>query len=178
MIKKLVDTFFELSKKHKLIKGFKYGSLSKRSGVADDAYPLLFLESPIYIGNATLTSGTVSVNLNYDIVMTTKASVDFLQEVCYSIGLNFIAKLKRDYTDMDVASYSFVTLDNWKDDKACGVRCSLNLNVRNPINYCDVDEHFDPDKEFDVSKLLPTIDTENADGCVVFSDTLFPKIEL
>lgn len=196
MIKGIVKYFYDLSEKHKLIRGFKYGSLSKRGGVADDAYPLCFLESPIYIGDATLTTGYIQyLTVNFDIVATPtllenwlgiergKADEEVLQQFCYEIALNYIAKMNRDYVNGDtlneIASYNFTTLEHWKDDNAIGVRCTLKLNVPNPINYCDVDEHFDPDKEFNKDALLPAIETDDASGCVVFQkETLLPKIDL
>lgn len=194
MINSIVKTFYDLAEKHKLIRGFKYGSLSKRGGVTDDAYPLCFMESPLYIGQATISTGFIQyLTINFDIVSTPTLLQNWLgvkpidnetiQQFCYEIALNFIAKMHRDYKDgltrNEIASYSFTTLEHWKDDDASGVRCTLNLNVPNPINYCDIEEHFDPNKEFDKSKLLPIIDTDNADGCVLFQkDTLLPKIDL
>lgn len=194
MINDIVNKFFELSEKHKLIRGFKYGNLSKRGGVTDDAYPLCFVESPIYIGDATLTTGFIQyVTVNFDIVATQKqlsnwlgleeVAEDVIQQFCYEIALNYVAKLTADYRnddlDYEIASYNFTTLDHWRDDKACGVRCTMKINVPNPINYCDIAAHFDPKKKFTKETILPKIDTENTQSCVVFQkDTLLPNIEL
>ena len=193
MIKSIVNKFYGLSEKHKLIRGFKYGSLSKRSGIGEDAYPLCFLESPIYIGDATLTTGFITVSVNFDIVATQqllenwlgieRPSEELLQQFCYEIALNYIAKMRRDTkegeTQDEVAEYNFVTLTNWKDDNACGIRCTIKLNIPNPINYCDVDEHFDPEKTFDFDKMLPDFTTDDADGCILFQkESLLPKIDL
>ena len=194
MINDIVKLFYDLSEKHKLIRGFKYGSLSKRSGVTDDAYPLCFVESPIYIGDATINTGYIQgVNVNFDIVTTPQLmsnwlgikelSSDTIQQFCYEVALNYVAKINKQFNDgeitYEIASYNFTTLEYRKDDNACGVRCSLKFNVPNPINYCDIDEHFDPDKEFKKEDILPKINTDNANGCVTFTkDTLLPKIDL
>lgn len=193
MIKSLVQSIYNLSEKHKLIRGFKYGSLSKRSGIGEDAYPLCFMESPIYIGDADINTGFINVTINFNIVSThqllqnwlgiKEISEETIQQFCYEIALNYIAKMRQDNINGDtrdeVASYNFVTLNHWKDDNACGVRCTLRLNIPNPINYCDVDEHFDPNKMFTVDNLLPIFNTDDANGCVIFNkDTLLPKIEL
>ena len=193
MINRLVKKFYDLSEKHKLIRGFKYGTLSKRSGIGEDAYPLVFMESPIYVGDVDLTAGIVPVTVNFDIVATPQRlqnwlgidtiSEEVLQSFCHSIALNFVAKMRQDYkegeTRDEVAKYGFLTLTNWKDDNACGVRCTMVLNIPNPIFYCDVDEHFDPEKKFDFDKMLPEINTDDADGCVIFQkDSLLPTINL
>ena len=54
---------------------------------------------------------------------------------------------------------------------------TLNLLVDSDIQLCDIDEHFDPDKEFNLSDLLDDIDTDDATGCVQF-DYKLPKINI
>ena len=67
----------------------------------------------------------------------------------------------------------------WYDNNAAGVRCTMVISVDNPINYCDLEEHFDPEKEFDLGELLHPIDTDDAAGCADVSfDYKLPKITL
>lgn len=191
MVKDIVDLFYELSEKHKLIRSFKYDRLSKGAGVGDEMMPHVFLEDPLYFGNADTNSGTVPVTINFDIVITPQLlenwginpSTEAGQNLCHSIALNFIAKIRQMMKDGDllsvssIASWNFVTLKHWYDNDCDGVRCTLVLNVRNEINFCDIDEHFDEEKEFDIKKYLPEIDTDSAQGCVVFDNKL-PKFSL
>ena len=191
MVKDIVHLFYELSEKHKLIRSFKYDRLSKGAGVGDEMMPHVFLEDPLYFGNADTNSGTVPVTINFDIVITPQLlenwginpSTEAGQNLCQGIALNFIAKIRQMMKDGDllnvtsIASWNFVTLKHWYDNDCDGVRCTLVLNVRNEINFCDTDEHFDENKEFDIKKYLPEIETDDAQGCVVFSSKL-PKFNI
>ena len=191
MVKDIVDLFYELSEKHKLIRSFKYDRLSKGAGVGDEMMPHVFLEDPLYFGKTDTTTGTVPVTINFDIVITPQLlenwginpSTEAGQNLCHGIALNFIAKIRQMMKDGDllnvssIASWNFVTLKHWYDNDCDGIRCTLVLNVRNEINFCDIDEHFDEEKEFDIKKYLPEIETDDAQGCVVFDNKL-PKFSL
>lgn len=187
MIHKIVKLFHDLSEKHRLIKSFKYDRLSKGMGIGDELMPHVFLEDPIYIGEANTTTGVVPVTVNFDIVITPQMlnnysvypSTEAGQNLCENIALNFIARLKEmagEGNDLvkGIVGWSFVTLKHWSDNDADGVRCTLTINVKNEINFCDVSEHFDPDKEFNIGQYLTDIKTDDATGCAVFDHKL-PK---
>lgn len=186
MIKEIVNLFYKLSEKHKLIRSFKYDRLSKGAGVGDELMPHVFLEDPLYFGNATTNSGTIPVTVNFNIVITPQLlenwgiypSTETGQNLCHSIALNFIARLRQMIKNGDISyvtgidSWNFLTLKHWYDNDADGVRCTLVIEVKNDINYCDTDEHFDENKEFDIKKYLPEIETDDASGCSIFSNKL------
>ena len=191
MIKDIVNLFYKLSEKHKLIRSFKYDRLSKGAGVGDELMPHVFLEDPLYFGNATTNSGTIPVTINFNIVVTPQLlenwgiypSTETGQNLCHSIALNFIARLRQMIKNGDISyvtgidSWNFITLKHWYDNDADGVRCTLVIEVKNDINYCDIEEHFDEEKEFDIKKYLPEIETDDAQGCVVFDNKL-PKFSI
>lgn len=200
MINSIIRTFYNIAKEHVLVRQFKYDRLSKGSGIGEENHPLVFLEDPIYVGDSTLNDGSVKCTVNFDVVMTPQAfenynsrqlSPEECQTVAHAIALNFVAKLKdieHNYENYDeeqyntsikVLSYNFVTLRYWYDNAAAGVRCTMVISVDNPINYCDLEEHFDPTKEFDLGELLQPIDTDDAAGCTneIFSFKL-PNISL
>ena len=186
MIKNLVELFYNLSEKHKLVRGFKYGRLSKDMGIGSEAHPFVFLEQPLYFGNTDTTTGTVPVTLNVDFLITPQMlenydiypSTEAGQNLMYHIGLNFIAKIREMIKNGDldwvssIASWNWLTLYHFYDNDADGVRFTIVLNVRNQINFCDTDEHFDEEKEFDIKKYLPEIKTDDAQGCSIFSNKL------
>lgn len=200
MINSIIRTFYNIAREHKLVRGFKYDRLSKGSGIGEENHPLVFLEDPIYVGDSTLNDGSVRCTVNFDVVMTPQAfenynvkqlSPEECQTISHAIALNFVAFIKdmehhyEDYDDemyntsMKVLSYNFVTLRNWYDNNAAGVRCTMIITVDNPINYCDLEEHFNEDKEFDLGELLQPIDTNDAEGCVdVTFDYKLAKINL
>lgn len=186
MIKNIVELFYHLSEKHKLVRGFKYGRLSKDMGIGSEIHPFVFLEQPLYFGNTDTTTGTVPVTLNIDFLITPQMlenygiypSTEAGQNLCYHIGLNFIAKIRQKIKDGEVnwissiASWNWLTLYHFYDNDADGVRFTIVLNVKNEINFCDTDEHFDEEKEFNIKQYLPEINTEDASGCAVFSNKL------
>lgn len=192
MIKNIIDTFYKLSKEHKLVRSFIYDRVSKKKGTGEQMYPQVFLEDPIYIKPSAPIDGKIEVQVNFDITCLPQAFNNYnvkqlteeeCQNVCHSIALNFVAKLRQDNKEwetrngVEVNNYSFYTLRNWGDDNASGIRCTINLLVDSDIQLCDIDEHFDPEKEFDLGKLLNDVDTDNAAGCVTF-DYKLPKITL
>lgn len=192
MIKNIIDTFYTLSKEHKLVRSFIYDRISKKKGTGEQLYPQVFLEDPIYIRTSEPMDGKVPVQVNFDITCLPHAFNNYnvkqlteeeCQNVCHSIALHFIAKLRQDNKEwetrngVEVADYSFITLRNWGDDNASGIRCTINLLVDSDIQLCDIDEHFDPEKEFDLGKLLNDVDTDNAASCITF-DYKLPNIRL
>lgn len=193
MIQNIVNLFYNLSKQHKLVRSFKYDRVSKGAGIGDEWHPLVFLEDPIIINSLNLKSGVAPATINFDVLVTPQqnenksvyAETEALQSICESIALNFIAKIrdmvKEEEADgiESVVSWGILTLKNWYDNNAVGVRVTLVLNVKNEINFCDIDEHFDPEKEFDFEQYLPSYKTDEALGCAVFNDkTKLPDFEL
>lgn len=193
IIKDIIDTFLEMSREHKLVRSFRYGRLSKMKGTGEESYPQVFLEDPIYIKRSSPMDGKVPVQVNFDITCLPHAFANYnvqqltesdCQNVCHQIALTMISKLRSDSRDfstrngIDVDDYSFVTLRHWGDDDAAGIRCTLELLVDNDIQLCDIDEHFDPDKQFDLGRLLSDVNTDDAEACVPFSQKKLPNIKL
>ncbi len=193
IIRKIIDTFYGLSEQHKLVRSFEYNRVSKNMGTGEQLYPRVLLEDPIMINEAQPTTGQVMTTVNFDITCLPHAFSNYpvrqlteaeCQNVCHQIALHFVARLRELNKDfetrngIEVVRFSFMTLRNWGDDKAAGVRCTLRLAVDNDIQLCDLDEHFDPDKEFDLGSLLDDIETDNAHGCIEFSDKKLPNFTL
>jgi len=192
IVRKIIDTFYDLAKQHKLIRSFVYDRVSKGMGTGEKQYPQFFLEDPIYINDSTPLTGQTLCTVNFDITCLPQAFSNWdvrqlteaeCQNVCHQIGLHIVAKLRALNMEfdtrigMEVVKYSFMTLRNWGDDKAAGVRCTIQLALDNDIQLCDLDEHFDSEKEFNLGNLLDNIDTDNAYGCTTF-DYKLPKIKL
>lgn len=192
IVRKIIDTFYDLAKQHKLIRSFVYDRVSKGMGTGEKQYPQFFLEDPIYINDSTPLTGQTLCTVNFDITCLPQAFSNWdvrqlteaeCQNVCHQIGLHIVAKLRALNMEfdtrigMEVVKYSFMTLRNWGDDKAAGVRCTIQLALDNDIQLCDLDEHFDSEKEFNLGNLLDNIDTDDAYGCTTF-DYKLPKIKL
>lgn len=193
IVRKIIDTFYDLARQHKLIRSFAYNSVSKGMGTGEKNYPQFFLEDPIYINDSTPTTGQTLATVNFDITCLPQAFTNYnvrqlteeeCQNVCHQIALNIIAKLRAlnlEYDKrigMEVVKYSFMTLRNWGDDKAAGIRCTVQLALDNDIKFCDLDEHFDTEKVFDLGSLLDDINTDNAHDCHGDFSYKLPKISL
>lgn len=185
MISALVKTFYDLAREHKLVKSFKYDRVSKGMGIGDELMPHVFLEDPLFFGDTNTTTGVVPVTVNFDIMITPQMlnnycvypSTEAGQALCESIAKNFIARIKQIIAEGDdylkgIVSWSILTLKHYYDNDADGVRVTMVLSVKNDINFCDVEAHFDPEKEFKIEQPLADIDTDNATGCAVFSKKL------
>ena len=193
IIKQIVNTFYNLSEKHKLVRSFTYDRVSKKKGTGEQLYPMVFLEDPIYINKSQPLQRQIPVQVNIDIIMLPQAFNNFnvrqlteveCQNLCHQIALSFVSKIRQDNKNifdrqgLEIDNYSFITLRNWGDDNASGIRMTLNLLVDSDIQLCDIDEHFDPDKEFNLSDLLDDIDTDDATGCAGDFSYKLPQIRL
>lgn len=190
MVKQVYDLIKRVATEHKLVNSFKYEMLSKAAGIGEDPTPLVFLEMPIYFGNAEVQDGVIPCSFNIDIVLNPQALENFdveqltdvsCQEIASQIGQQMIARMRNlyinDETTVHVLDYSVVTLQRWYDDASYGVRMTINANIVNEIEFCMDDDYFDPNKEFRKEQLLNVVDTEDASGCVPLSWKL-PTINL
>ena len=193
IVRKIINTFYDLARQHKLIRSFAYNNVSKGMGTGEKNYPQFFLEDPIYINDSTPTTGQTLATVSFDITCLPQAFSNFnvrqlteeeCQNVCHQIALHIIAKLRAlnlEYDKrigMEVVRYSFMTLRNWGDDKAAGIRCTIQLALDNDIKFCDLDEHFDSEKVFDLGSLLDDINTDDAHSCNGDFSYKLPRIKL
>lgn len=172
----IVDLFYNLARQHNRVRAFFYNSDAKK-GYGNEAHPLVWLDDPIY---GVTISGTNSVpnvlryTINFDIldIPEDEIGVKRVQDECFIIGLDMIEKIRKDSrksrTSFSFVSFSFITLRNYYDNNAAGVRFTLYLDHVNPANLCAND--FDPSKEFDENDPLYKFDVSGAQGCAVFMD--------
>lgn len=193
IVRKIIDTFYDLARQHKLIRSFAYDRVSKGMGIGEKNYPQFFLEDPIYINDTTPTTGQTLVTVNFEITCLPQAFSNYdvrqlteaeCQNVCHQIALHIVARLRSLNAEFDtrigveVVKFSFMTLRHWGDDDASGVRCTVQLAVDNDIQLCDLDEHFSDGKEFNLGRLLDDIDTAGAAGCREDFSYKLPRIKL
>lgn len=169
----IVNIFYDLARQHKAIKGFYYGG---QRGAGNSVYPLVWLDDPLS-GQASGAVASWSVNFDVLGIPETDAEIAAVQAEAFSAGLAIIEKLKG-YPPgvLQVDRFSFLTLRNYYDDNAAGVRFTVSLAQPVPGNLCV--EYFDPLKEFTTPATLPNFTADNPDGCAVFADGALPNFNL
>lgn len=163
----IVDILYEIARRHKLIRGFMYGRSSGK-GSASETHPLVWVDDPI---TAQSAGPTLRYTINVDFLdlpvgdLTVKAA----QGSMLTIGLDFVEKLKtlRTVTGYSVDGYRLITLSEYYDNAAAGVRMTISLVQANPANLCA--DNFDAGKQFPSVEVLPVFEVENPGGCAVFS---------
>lgn len=177
MIHDIISLFRRQAGEHHIIKAFYYNR-NYELGSGKERYPLFWLEDPITGRNRDNTFGN-SVNFSILFVPQTEEMVQQMQNLAFSVGLNIIERIKRDAkAEISVLpDWTYTTLRNYYDDKACGCRFSVNFTQRNMQNLCLIDEQFDSSKEFEQVSPLNDFDVRAANNCEIFSNK-FPDFDL
>lgn len=166
----IVNFFYELARQHDRIKGFKYGKPGAK-GAGNDAYPLVWVDDPI-LGQSTGTGATIQYTVNVDFlgIPTDEDEVGTVQTEALVVALTFVEKIRqvRQTSGFSTERFQFITLREYYDDNAAGVRFTFGINQANPVNRCA--EDFDPLKQFPTVQALPVFEVDDADGCAVFTD--------
>lgn len=160
---------YELARQHKRIRGFRYDRVGEK-GAGNDMYPLVWVDDPL-TGFAS-SEGTVTYTVNVDILGIPKNDEDVraVQTAAFDAGLAIYQRLKdtRVATQTTAGGYNFVTLRDYYDDNAAGVRFTYTLVAANPLNRCV--EDFDTVKQFPARQDMPDFNTLHPDGCAIFSE--------
>lgn len=177
MITEIIDIFRKQAREHKTIKSFYYNR-NYEIGSGNDKYPLFWLEDPI-TGKNESNIFTNSVNFAILFVPKDIQTIQELQNLAFSIGLNIIERIKAN-TNSPISilpNWTYLTLRNYYDDNAAGCRFSVNFTQRNMQNLCLIDEQFDNNKEFDKNEPLKDFTIDPASKCETFVNK-FPVFDL
>lgn len=173
MIKSIVNIFRTQARQHKTIQAFYYDR-NYEMGSGRENHPLLWLEDPITGENrSNLFVNTV----NFSILFIPKDKSDVLnyQNLAFSTGLNIIERIKKYQSEYHIGilpDWTYITLQDYYDNNACGCRFTVNFNQTNMQNLCLIDEQFDQDGEFPEDKALNDFDIHPSNGCEMFTDKL------
>lgn len=164
----IVNFFYELARQHKRLKGFIYGK-GYEKGAANEAYPLLWLDDPVY-GQSVNQAVQYTVNADILGIPKNNESVLEVQTAAFNVGLSIAERIKqtRAHTGYSLNGFSFVSLRDYYDNNAAGIRFTYTILQANPADRCADD--FDPAKEFPEAGALPDFKVDNPDGCAIFSD--------
>ncbi len=172
MITTILNIFRQQARQHKTIKAFYYNR-NYELGSGNETHPLFWLEDPI-TGRNQDNVFTNSVNFSILFLPSTEESVQHLQNLAFSIGLNIIERIKKDRASGITIrpDWTYTTLRNYYDNNACGCRFSVNFTQVNMQNLCLIDEQFDVDGVFGEEKPLNDFDVSPLGSCDVFAHKL------
>ena len=176
----ITNILFELARQHKEIRAFRYGSIAE-SGTGSEAYPLLWLEEPLFADNGDARLLRIRFNFSVTAIPDEKSEVNAIQKQCFTIGLSVIEKMRKiqAQTLLSVASFNALTLRDYYDNDCAGVRFSVTVTRLNPQDLCRLDEQFDPAKTFPRAQELPCFNSASDNGYTLFPDKhILPTFDL
>lgn len=165
----IVDLFYQLAKEHIKINSFFYGKAYEK-GAGEESHPCVWLDDPVAFDGVTESVVQWTVNLDILGIPANASEVIGVQSAALDVGLEFIEKIRaiRANTGFSIVKYSGITLRDYYDNNAAGMRFTFSLSEANPVNRCV--NPFDPNKGFVNPSYLPNFATDNAQGCAVFTD--------
>lgn len=150
MITTITDIFRRQAREHKTIRAFYYNR-NYELGSGKETHPLLWLEDPVY-GRNHDNVFINSVNFSILFIPSKEQTVLQLQNLACSIGLNIIERIKVQDNGISIRpDWTYTTLRDYYDNKACGCRFSVNYTQVNMQDLCLIDEQFGPSGGLEVS---------------------------
>ena len=147
MLKDIVNIIKDVSLRHKGVRTFRYQG-TRFNNAQNNYKPYQVYLDNISYHNLNITTNIFTVEFNMYILSQPTKDVDGILEVqneAYTIAADIIAYL--DYSEeykgvISMHDYSIMTLANYTDDDASGVRLSITLEIPSPVNLCEIDENF------------------------------------
>ena len=179
----VVNVFYEIARQYKPLRSFRYGSPSGK-GAGNDAYPMMWVDDPI---RGATNGGTnllrFTVNVDFLGIPQNDKEVLSVQQEAFKAGILCADQINKQFDSSKVmrrdvtkvVDYSFITLREYYDDNAAGVRFTYIVETVNPADLCA--DEFDKNKTFNKNKVLPDMTINNSAGCALFNRGL-PFIEL
>ncbi|MDU1891421.1 MAG: hypothetical protein E6767_12100 [Dysgonomonas sp.] len=168
MINNIINTFKRQAQEHKTIQSFYYNR-NYELGSGKETHPLFWLEDPL-TGRNQDNLFVSTVNFSILFLPDDTQSVEKLQSLAFSIGLNIIERIKQDKDSMINIrpDWTYTTLRNYYDNNACGCRFSINFTQVNMQNLCLINEQFDSDIAETKESRLAEYDLLPANNCEIF----------
>lgn len=161
MIKELTEYIINVFYKHNIVNTIKYQSEELINAQPTNKYYEVVIDDEPILKN-TSTEGIMTIE--YNITILGNDELLTAQDNALHIGLDVINYIDNSYEiyPIRVQDYSFVGLSDYTDDKANGVRLTIDIVIPNPINLCEY--NFNDDKLFNQDEKYH-IDLNNNDEC-------------
>lgn len=150
MINSIIEILKNVSLRHKGVRTFKYQDKILTNAQGNNRYFQVQVDTVSY-HNLNITTGIFTSEFNLHILgfpTKDKDSIADIQTKAYTIAcdiMEFIDSQDEYKGILSVYDYSILTLSNYTDDAAAGVRLTLTLKVPSPVNLCEYEDNFNPE---------------------------------
>ena len=148
MFKQLILYIINVALKHKAVKYSKYKNKVYTNAQNNNAYMQFNIDTdPYFQLLITSPNQPFTMTLNIDILGFPKYNYTVLdcQNDALQIGVEVLHYIAQDETFMgrvQIHNYSFLSLDEYTDDRSAGQRLTLEMIIPNPINLCTFMDNF------------------------------------
>lgn len=164
MLKDVVNIIKDISLRHRGVRTFRYQSEILNNAQNNHKTYQVYLDTvSLHQLNITTNIFTSSFEL-YILSQPTGESGNTIEDVqtyAFTIAVDILGALDTWEAYKGVVSlhdYSILTVSEYTDDNAAGVKLSLVLQMPNPVNLCTLDDNFndepyedEPDNEIDIN---------------------------
>lgn len=160
MIKQLVDLLLESFYKHKMVSFVKYQEDIYINAQNDNDYYQVSIESDGDRLEKQITEGILTIE--YNITILGREDVLTAQDNSLHILLDTLEYLQAQY-NLNVRDYSVLSLSNYTDDRASGIRATVQFTIPSPLNLCEYMDNFDEDKIIPIHEN--DLELDSSDSC-------------
>lgn len=147
MIKQLVNYLKDTFYKNKLVNTVKYQSQILINQQPTNQYYEVSIDDDNIINN-NITEGILTIQFNITI-LGRENDILTAQDNALHIALDVMEYIYNDNKQISIHDYSILALSEYTDDKASGVRLTLELIIPSPINLCEYKDNFDENKKIE-----------------------------
>ena len=163
MLKDVIDILRDISLRHKGVRTFKYQGEVYNNSQNNHKYYQVYVDT-VSRHDLNIASNVFKADFEIYILgfVGDDTTVLEVQNNAYTIACDIMAYIdnNREYSNiLSVYDYSILTLSNYTDDNASGVKLSLTLRMPSPVILCELDENFN-DEPYEEEEDTP-IDIDN-----------------
>jgi hypothetical protein len=162
----LIYYLADLARRYDRLRGFRYAPSGER-GAGNDVYPLMWVDDPILSGGVgdPIIQSKFQWTVNIDFLDIPRKTPDILrvQSNMRMACLDMLEKIavERYNTVLSIMSIDILTLREYNDDNAAGIRATIGFGLVSDVDTCAVDTKWNSDeliwpRELEVFKDLDT----------------------
>lgn len=146
MLKDVINILKDISLRHKGVRTFRYQGEVYNNAQNNHKYYQVYVDT-VSRHDLNITSNIFKADFEIYILgfVDSETSILDVQNNAYTIACDIMAYIDNNDEFSNILSvydYSILTLSNYTDDNASGVKLSLTLRMPSPVNMCELDDNF------------------------------------